>query len=74
MDSLFSNNAETTFLSILLKNPEAYFDIKEFKSFMLSASPHKSLFDFLDSLIVAGINFNYELLVNYLKASNKLGK
>lgn len=73
MDSLFSNNAETTFLSILLRNPEAYFDLKEFKSFMLSASPHKNLFDFLESLIVAGINFNYELLVNYLKASNKLG-
>jgi len=72
MNELFNNDAEVAYLSILLKNTEKVFEIKSIKPFMFSSTPNKELFKFIDELSLNGIVPEFNMILNGLKAANKL--
>ena len=74
MNDFFNNDSEIAVLSILLKNPSNLFDLSDLKAFMFSSEINKCIFNSISDLVLNGVTFDYNLLINYLKSSSKLGE
>lgn len=72
MDEYFNNDSEVAILSLLIKDSSSLFDMTDLKTFMFSSDINKCLFESVSELILSGINPDFNLLMNYLKSSDKM--
>lgn len=68
---IFQPEAEIAVLSILLKNPELYFELHSIKSDMFSSTPNKVLFETIGELLNQKLVPELNLILSYLKTANR---
>lgn len=72
MSEYFNSDAEVAILSLIVKEPDLIFEVPDLRGEFFSSIPNKCLFDQIHTLIHSGIGLEYNLLLSYLQAGNKL--
>lgn len=68
---LFSADAETAILSIILQNPDSFYDLTSLKSFMFSSMPNQLLYATVEDLCSQKLVPDINLIDSFLKSKGR---
>jgi replicative DNA helicase len=72
MGDYFNQEPEVAILSLLLKYPDTFLELRQLKSWMFSSSPNQSIYDLIVDMNNQGVAPEYNLLKNYAISKNKI--